>query len=97
MPGKRETDHEVQQRDRAWSPIVRTTMGRRSLSLKCPDIADYPGLTIDTVSRQLTRVKAAEIISMIDTRAFEVPDIASLAKVARSIHTAGGKPEAASD
>ena len=45
-------------------------------------MADYPGLTIETVSRQLTRVKAAGIISLIDTRAFEVPDIASLAKVA---------------
>jgi CRP/FNR family transcriptional regulator len=45
-------------------------------------MADYLGLTIETVSRQLTRLKAAGIIKMIDMRMLEVPGIAGLVEVA---------------
>lgn len=59
-------------------PIAR----RFELPLRRADMADYLGLTIETISRQLTRLKAARIIDMIDTRTFEVPDVANLADVA---------------
>lgn len=59
-------------------PVVR----RFDLPLRRADIADYLGLTIETISRQLTRLKAAGIVNMIDTRTLEVPDIAGLAEVA---------------
>lgn len=52
------------------------------LSLRRADMADYLGLTIETVSRQLTRLKAAGIINMTDTRAIKVPDIGVLAAAA---------------
>jgi CRP/FNR family transcriptional regulator, anaerobic regulatory protein len=53
------------------------------LPLRRADMADYLGLTIETVSRQLTRFKAAGIVDMIDTRTMAVPDIGALAGVAR--------------
>jgi CRP/FNR family transcriptional regulator len=59
-------------------PVVR----RFELPLRRADMADYLGLTIETVSRQLTRLKASGIVKMIDTRTLEVPDIAGLAEVA---------------
>ena len=52
------------------------------LSLKRADMADYLGLTIETISRQLTRFKAAGIINMIDTRTIKVPDIHMLVAAA---------------
>jgi CRP/FNR family transcriptional regulator len=55
---------------------------RFELPLRRTDMADYLGLTIETVSRQLTRLKAAGIVKMIDTRILEVPDIIRLADVA---------------
>jgi CRP/FNR family transcriptional regulator len=52
------------------------------LSLRRADMADYLGLTIETISRQLTRLKAAGIIKMIDTRTINVPGIGALAEAA---------------
>jgi CRP/FNR family transcriptional regulator len=52
------------------------------LSLRRMDMADFLGLTIETISRQLTRLKAAGIIRMIDTRTINVPDVGILAKAA---------------
>ncbi len=51
-------------------PITRTDMG------------DYLGLTIETVSRQITRLKASKIISITGNRDFLVPDLDKLAEVA---------------
>ncbi len=51
-------------------PITRTDMG------------DYLGLTIETVSRQITRLKARKIISITGNRDFLVPDLEKLAEVA---------------
>jgi CRP/FNR family transcriptional regulator len=42
-------------------------------------MADYLGLTIETISRQLTRLKTAGVVNLIDTRTLEVPDLAALA------------------
>lgn len=60
---------------------------RFELPLRRADMADYLGLTIETISRQLTRLRAAGIVNMIDTRTLEVPDMAGLAEVAG--HDAG--------
>lgn len=52
------------------------------ISLGRADMADYLGLTIETISRQLTRLRTAGIIDMIDTRTIKVPDFEALAEVA---------------
>lgn len=57
-------------------------MRRFDLPLKRADMADHLGLTIETISRQLTRLKTAGIINMIDARTLEVPDVADLAEAA---------------
>ncbi len=52
------------------------------LSLRRADMADYLGLTIETISRQLTRLKTAGTINMVDARTIKVPDISTLAEAA---------------
>jgi len=42
------------------------------------DIADFLGLTIETVSRQLTRLRQANVIRIVNTRHVEIPDMARL-------------------
>ncbi len=63
-------------------PNEKPSLTRFELPLRRADMADYLGLTIETVSRQLTRLKAAGIVGMSDTRTLEVPDIAALVDVA---------------
>lgn len=48
------------------------------LPLTRADIADYLGLTIETVSRQLTRLRQAGLIRITNQRSIEVPDLAAL-------------------
>ncbi len=48
------------------------------LPLSRLDIADFLGLTIETVSRQLTRLRRSEIIRITNTRHVEIPDLARL-------------------
>ena len=55
---------------------------RFDLPLSRADIADYLGLTIETVSRQLTRLKTARTIRLINNRTLEVPNLAALASIA---------------
>ena len=52
------------------------------LPLTRADIADYLGLTIETVSRQLTRLKTSATIRLATSRLIVVPDMARLARVA---------------
>jgi CRP/FNR family transcriptional regulator len=52
------------------------------LPLTRADMADYLGLTIETVSRQLTRLKTNNIIRLSTNRMIKVPDIDRLARVA---------------
>jgi len=52
------------------------------LPLTRADMADYLGLTIETVSRQLTRLKTSNVIKLNSNRLIAVPDIARLAQVA---------------
>ncbi len=52
------------------------------LPLTRADMADYLGLTIETVSRQLTKLKTRGIVRMVSSRQMEVPDSAALARVA---------------
>jgi len=48
------------------------------LPLTRADMADYLGLTIETVSRQITRLKTAGTIQLLENRVFVVPDLAAL-------------------
>ena len=52
------------------------------LPLTRADMADYLGLTIETVSRQLTRLKTANVIKLNTNRLISVPDVDRLARVA---------------
>ncbi|MCB1379046.1 MAG: Crp/Fnr family transcriptional regulator [Alphaproteobacteria bacterium] len=52
------------------------------LPLTRSDVADYLGLTIETVSRQLTRLKTSNVIRLSSNRLIMVPDMARLAHVA---------------
>jgi CRP/FNR family transcriptional regulator len=52
------------------------------LPLTRSDIADYLGLTIETVSRQLTRLKALNVIRLSTNRLIMVPDLDRLAQAA---------------
>jgi len=52
------------------------------LPLTRADMADYLGLTIETVSRQITKLKTCRAIRLVSNRLIEVPDIQRLAKIA---------------
>ena len=52
------------------------------LPLTRADMADYLGLTIETVSRQITKLKTRGFIRLIDTHHFVVPDIHALCELA---------------
>lgn len=51
---------------------------RFDLPLKRSDIADFLGLTIETVSRQLTKLRKAGVIEIENTRTVVVPSISDL-------------------
>ena len=57
-------------------------VARFTLPLTRSDIADYLGLTLETVSRQITKLKSAGIIELIDNREIIVPDIEALEDIA---------------
>lgn len=52
------------------------------LPLTRSDMADYLGLTIETVSRQLTRLKTRNVIRLSSNRLIMVPDMSRLVQVA---------------
>ncbi len=52
------------------------------LPLSREAIADFLGLTIETVSRQITGLKKAGVIELIDARSLRVPDYAALLEAA---------------
>ncbi len=62
--------------------IPADTSPKFELPLTRADMADYLGLTIETVSRQITRLKTKNIIRLTDNRHFEVPELYALAEVA---------------
>ena len=51
---------------------------RFTLPLTRADLADYLGLTLETVSRQITKLKTAGVIELMDNREIIVPDIDTL-------------------
>lgn len=53
-----------------------------SLPMRRADIADYLGLTIETVSRQITKFKTSGVIRMLSGRDFQVTDMRQLAAIA---------------
>ena len=52
------------------------------LPLSRSDIADFLGLTIETVSRQITKLKAEGVIRLEGLRGVEVPDVERLREMA---------------
>ena len=58
------------------------TFASFTLPITRADMADYLGMTIETVSRKITRLKSSKIISITGNREFLVPDIDALAEVA---------------
>jgi CRP/FNR family transcriptional regulator len=52
------------------------------LPLTRADIADFLGLTIETVSRQLTKLRKAGVISIENNRQVSVPNLERLNRVA---------------
>ncbi|HWJ89419.1 MAG TPA: Crp/Fnr family transcriptional regulator [Pelagibacterium sp.] len=69
------------------NPVAET--GRKSgdhegaqfdLPLSRSDIADFLGLTIETVSRQLTKLRKEGVITVVNNRTFIIPDLARLEK-----------------
>ncbi|RLQ87154.1 Crp/Fnr family transcriptional regulator [Notoacmeibacter ruber] len=57
---------------------------RFELPLKRADIADFLGLTIETVSRQITKLRKSGIIELEGTRIVIVPSIAALRRASAS-------------
>jgi len=55
---------------------------RFTLTLTRADLADFLGLTLETVSRQITKLKTAGVIELINNREIIVPDIEALADIA---------------
>jgi CRP/FNR family transcriptional regulator len=55
---------------------------RFTLPLTRADLADYLGLTLETVSRQITKLNTAGVIDLIDNREIVVPNINVLEDVA---------------
>jgi CRP/FNR family transcriptional regulator len=53
-----------------------------SLTLTRADLADFLGLTLETVSRQITKLKTAGVIELIDNREIVVPNIEVLEEIA---------------
>jgi CRP/FNR family transcriptional regulator, anaerobic regulatory protein len=51
---------------------------RFDIPLKRSDIADFLGLTIETVSRQITKLRFSGVISIANNRTVEVPDLERL-------------------
>jgi len=58
------------------------TFATFTLPITRADMADYLGLTIETISRQITRLKSSGTISITGNREFLVPDLNRLADVA---------------
>ncbi len=66
----------------AHPPEIR--LARFSLPLTRADLADYLGLTLETVSRQITNLKKQGVIELVDNREIIVPDVGILEEVAGS-------------
>ena len=66
-------------------PSIESILGRLGLAdlpLTRADIADFLGLTIETVSRQLTKLRKASIIEIENNRHVHVPDMERLERAA---------------
>jgi CRP/FNR family transcriptional regulator len=68
--------------DQGCEPVETGGTIHIELPMTRADIGDYLGLTIETVSRQMTRLKSQKIIEMVNSRIIAVPDVGLLAEIA---------------
>jgi len=68
--------------DQGCQPVETGEAIRIILPITRADIADYLGLTIETVSRQITRFKSRDVIQMINNRTIVIPNLAALEQIA---------------
>ena len=54
-----------------------------SLSMTRQDIADYLGLTIETVSREISKLKSSNIIKIISSKQLFINDFEKLGQISR--------------
>ncbi len=59
-----------------------TIKGFVELPMTRSDMADYLGLTVETVSRQFTSLKSKKIITLIDNNHIDIPDLETLSETA---------------
>lgn len=61
-------------------------MGDKALQIELPlkraDIADFLGLTIETVSRQITNLRKAGVVEVIDRNRINIPNLGTLRQAA---------------
>ncbi|MEM8750540.1 MAG: Crp/Fnr family transcriptional regulator [Pseudomonadota bacterium] len=66
-------------------PEAKDTKSRvLELPLKRSDIADFLGLTTETVSRQITNLRKRGLIEVINRRMISIPDLAALSRASES-------------
>lgn len=59
-----------------------TIKGFVEIPMTRSDMADYLGLTVETVSRQFTSLKSKNIITLIDSNHIDIPDLEALSETA---------------
>ena len=64
--------------------LARGNAIRFKFPLKRSDIADFLGLTLETVSRQITKLRQSKVIALIDNSTCEIIDLPMLRKLAEA-------------
>lgn len=64
--------------------LAKGQMIRFQFPLKRSDIADFLGLTLETVSRQITKLRQSKVIALIDNSTCEIIDLPMLRKLAEA-------------
>ena len=82
LPWNRDLAEQLQTAQREAAEIPKGTQAVWQIPMTRTDIADYLGLTIETVSRVLSRLKSKGILRLPTLHSFEVVDEAALVDAA---------------